>query len=225
MRRKVYRESWALFLECQFRMSISSFLGWVSSFSVMSEMSSLGVFFGRRSSLLFWQRVISCLYENTVFMEYTENIIFPCIFLRKIIFSFSVHRENILFWGKKSHLSWYKEDHIPRRVFWKDHLFRTFKENIIFPCIFWKRSSFIFRLKYKIIFSNNTKKIIFQCDFFGKTILSEHLEKENNAFCTVKVSRNVSSPLLSSSLVNLIFWWRLLIWWKNFSKCVRLRIE
>ena len=40
-----------------------------------------------------------------------------------------------------------------------------------------------------------------------------------------KVSRNASSPLLYSSIVNLIFWLRLLIWWKKFSKCLRLRIE
>ena len=47
--------------------------------------------------------------------------------------------------------------------------------------------SFIFRLKNKIIFSgkrnivfpDNTRKILFQCDFFGKTIFSGRLEKEN----------------------------------------------
>ena len=40
-----------------------------------------------------------------------------------------------------------------------------------------------------------------------------------------KVSRNTTSPLPSSSKVNLMFWWRLLIWMKKFSKCVRLRME
>ena len=52
-------------------------------------------------------------------------------------------------------------------LFWKDHLFRR-SENIIFPCIFSERSSFIFRLRFKIIFSgqgniifpNKTRKII-----------------------------------------------------------------
>ena len=39
-----------------------------------------------------------------------------------------------------------------------------------------------------------------------------------------EVSKSASSPLLSS-VVNLIFWWRLLMWWKKFSKCVHLRIE
>ena len=56
------------------------------------------------------------------------------------------------------------------RPFWKVHLFRRFEENIISPCIFYERPSFIFRLtckimflgKINIIFPNNTKKIIFQ---------------------------------------------------------------
>ena len=41
-------------------------------------------------------------------------------------------------------------------------------------------------------------------------------------FCFNKVSRNASSPLLSSSIINLIFWWRLLIWWKKFSNNIML---
>ena len=49
-----------------------------------------------------------------------------------------------------------------------------------------ERSSFIFCLKKKKsyfrekrnnIFPDITKKIIFKCDFFGKTIFSEHLKK------------------------------------------------
>ena len=44
-------------------------------------------------------------------------------------------------------------------------------------------------------------------------------------FCFNKVSRNASSPLLSSFIVNLIFWQRLLMWWKRFSKFVRLKME
>ena len=75
-------------------------------------------------------------------------------------------------------------------TFWKNHIFRKFEENIIFPCIFKERSSFIFRLTCKIIFSgkrniifpDNTRKIIFQRNFFGKTIFSGRLEKENMVF-------------------------------------------
>ena len=51
-------------------------------------------------------------------------------------------------------------------------------------------SSFISRLEHQIIFfwkrniifSNDTRNIIFQCDFFGKTILSEHLKRESVVF-------------------------------------------
>ena len=43
---------------------------------------------------------------------------------------------------------------------WEDHLFRKFEENIIFSCIFKERSSFIFGLRCKIIFSRK-RNIIF----------------------------------------------------------------
>ena len=66
-----------------------------------------------------------------------------------------------------------------------------------FHVYFWERSSFIFfRLKKKIIFSgkrnitcpdNTIRKIIFQCDFFGKTIFSEHLKEENMVFRAVTI--------------------------------------
>ena len=92
---------------------------------------------------------------------------------------------------------------ISQHAFWKDNLFRTFEKNIIFPCIylfiyfFWERSSFIFHLRGKIIFSgkrniifsNNTRKIIFQCNFFGKTIFSGRLEKKMVCRAVVSVPR------------------------------------
>ena len=59
-----------------------------------------------------------------------------------------------MFSGKrKYHLSrYYKKDHFQGRIFWKDHLFRIFEENIIFPGIFWEISSFLLCLKNKIYF-------------------------------------------------------------------------
>ena len=42
--------------------------------------------------------------------------------------------------------------------------------------------------KRNIIFHDNTRKIIFQRNFFGKTIFSEHLEKENIVFRAVKAA-------------------------------------
>ena len=70
---------------------------------------------------------------------------------------------------------------------------RTFEEYIKFPCIFWERWSFISRIKNNIIFlgkrnfifSDDTRKIIFQCNIFEKTISLEHLEKENIVYQAV----------------------------------------
>ena len=43
----------------------------------------------------------------------------------------------------------------------------------------------IFSEKRNIIFLDDTRKIIFQRDFFGNIIFSEHLEKENMVFRAV----------------------------------------
>ena len=108
-----------------------------------------------------------------------------------VSFIFRDKKKYHIFEENKCHLSWWcKENHILVRFVWKDHLFKTFEENIIFACIFWERSSSIFRLKnniilsekWNIIFPDDTRKIIFQCVFFRKTIFSENLEKENIVF-------------------------------------------
>ena len=133
----MYRETLALFLECQSRMPISSFLGRISSFSVMPEMLSLGVFFGKRSSLLFWQK------GNFIFVE-KRNATFTNIQKTSYLHVFfSPVKKYSIFEKKKCHLSsWYKKDHIPVQFFWKDHLFGTFEEYIIFPCIFLRKIIF-----------------------------------------------------------------------------------
>ena len=58
-----------------------------------------------------------------------------------------------------------------------------FLKKIIF--YFPPRIKIIFSRKRNIIFPNNTRKIIFQRDFFGKTIFSGRLEKENMVFRAV----------------------------------------
>ena len=121
------------------RMPISCFLGWISSFSVIPEISSLGVFFGKRSSLLIWQKgnFIFVGKRNITFTNIQKTSYFH-VFFEKYHLSFSVRKKNIIFSGKR---------------------------NAIFP--------------------HDIRKIIFQCNFFGKTIFSEHLEKENMVFCAV----------------------------------------
>ena len=57
--------------------------------------------------------------------------------------------------------------------------------------------------KRKIISPDNTRKIIFQCDFFGKTIFPEHLEKENMVFR--RVYRNQSIVFLCKSIDQFLY--------------------
>ena len=116
--------------ECQSRMPISSFLGWMSSFWVMPGMSSLRAFFRKKSSLLFSQK---------------GNFIF-------------VGERNITFANVQKH-------NISMYFFDKDHLsFSVRKKSIIFSG------------KRNAIFSYDIRKITFQCNFFGKTIFSEHFK-------------------------------------------------
>ena len=89
-----------------------------------------------------------------------------------------------------------------------------------FRVFFWERSSFIFRLRCQIIFSgkrnmilpDNTRKIIFPGDFFGKTIFSGRLEKENMIFRAVCDKRDsfpfsiVKMPYLCSNILWKIFY-------------------
>ena len=129
-------------------------------------------------------------------------------FLRKIISHFPL-KEKISFFREKipsfqiiQERSWPSAIFLKRPSFqdvWKlllkDHLLRTFEENIIFLVFFWERSSFIFCLRGDIIFSgerniifpDNTRKIIFQRNFFEKTIFSGCLEKENMVFRAVLI--------------------------------------
>ena len=79
---------------------------------------------------------------------------FPCISWEELSFTFRPEK-NIMFSGKKN--TFFPDN--TRKIVcrrdpsWKDHLFRKFEGNIIFPCIFEERPSFIFRLRCKIIFS------------------------------------------------------------------------
>ena len=107
---------------------------------------------------------------NIIFFGGAGNVTFKCIFSGQ---------DYLCFFDRRV-ISYFLNLHI-------------YTEYIIFPCIYWERSSFLLHLKNKIIFSRkrniifpgNTRNIIFQCDFFGKTIFSEHLEKENIVYRAV----------------------------------------
>ena len=77
------------------------------------------VFFGRRSSLPFWQKckVIFVGKRNTIFTKYTENIIFLCTFWRKMIFHFPSKEWDHIFGGKKYYLLW-RAPRVPECLKW-----------------------------------------------------------------------------------------------------------
>ena len=94
--------------------------------------------------------------RNTVFPDIKKKTMFRRAFLGQTIFS--EHLKKISYF---------------QVFFEKDHLSLCIKNNIIFSG------------KRNIIFPDNTRKIIFQSDFFGKIIFSKHLEIENMVLCSV----------------------------------------
>ena len=151
----------------------------------MPEISPLGV--------SFWAYLFLCQQGNVTPLtpaHIYRNYRISTRFLIRIIFFHFAPKKNIyqIFWKKEIHSFQISQKRsCPREFFWKDHLFRTFEENIIFPGTFLRniiflKNKIIFSGKRNIIFLDNTGKIIFQYDFFGKTIFSKHLEKENTVF-------------------------------------------
>ena len=55
-------------------------------------------------------------------------------------------------------------------------------------------------MKWNITFPDNTRKIIFQCNFFGKTICSDHLEKIW-FFCAVSCKSSAIDAVLRVLLI------------------------
>ena len=181
--------------------------------SVANQQWSLWLYIKYLMDMLprFWITWSSTFGKNSIFHPWQEfsastftarnDILYSMYFLRKTVFHFLPREKRSCFWEKNTIFPDNTRKIMCGRVpFWKGHLFRKFEENIIFPCIFKERSSFIFRLRCKIIFSgkgniifpNNTRKMIFQHNFFGKTIFSGCLEKENMVFCAVKVEHNAT---------------------------------
>ena len=104
----------------------------------------LGVFFRSKGIFVFLPGG-QCRVCNAY--AYIQKIsCFRAFFDKDHLLSFSAKRKNIIFSGKKKyHLSrYYKKDHVQARIFWKDHLFRTFDENIIFSGIFFEKDHLSF---------------------------------------------------------------------------------
>ena len=127
---------------------------------------------------------------------YTAKYHISMHFLIKIIFFHFPSKEKISYFPEKRNTIFPDITKKPcsSANFLKRPLFQNiWRKHHIFRYFFWERSCFLLRLKNKIIFSgkrniifpDNSRKIIFQRDFFGKTIFPKHLEKANPVFCAV----------------------------------------
>ena len=122
-------------------------------------------------------------------------------------------------------LRYHEKYHILVQCLWTDHLFITFEENLIFPYFYLRK---IFSLKYKFIFSrtgsiifpDNTRKIVFQCNFFRKmiTVISWASPFTGTKFISKKphkILANLSSVQVKGSYTQGFY-----IWTDNFGQGV-----
>ena len=105
-----------------------------------------------------------------------------------------MYKENIILYFLRKDISHFLSKEKVSCFREKDTIFpESLMKISYFRAFFWERSSFIYCLRCKIIFSrkrnmifpNYTRKIIFQQGFFQKIISSGPLEKENMVFRAV----------------------------------------
>ena len=154
-------------------------------------------FCGIRPSLIFLTRGAGgggawCHVCNT--RGYTQKISYFHVFFEKDHLSLSVQEKISYFWEKNTIFQIIQEMSYPSSALFEKTIFsERLKKISYFRVFFWERSSFIFRLRGKIIFSRkrniilpgHTRKIIFHRKFCEKTIFSGRLEKENVVFRAV----------------------------------------
>ena len=191
----IYSVSWFFFAEEQHMktpakvsMKVQGIARALFRMSIWSINHLYAYFCGIRSSLIFFLEEghgLTFIAPARVYRKYQISV----YFMRKII-SHSLPKEKIsCFRGKKTSFQIVQEGSCPGTAIFSEHL-----KKIYVRVFFWERSSFIFHPSSKIIFSgkrniifpNNTRKIIFQRNFFGKTIFSGRLEKTKYGFlCSV----------------------------------------
>ena len=129
----------------------------------------------------------------------TQKISYFHVFLEKSHLSLSAQRKNMFSGKKLPSFQIIQERSCDSKALFEKTIFSESLKKISYFCVFlWERSSFICRLRCKIIFSGkrniiflrNVRKIIFHHNLFGKTIFSGRLEKENVVFCAVAGSIN-----------------------------------
>ena len=149
-------------------------------------MSPLGIFFRGKGIFVYSPRG-QCHICNTY--AYIPKISYSHAFLLKIIFHFPP-KEKISYFLEKINIilpDVTKKVVFRRQFFGKTIFSEHLKKTSHFQVFFSERSSFLLCLKNENILlgkinTDNTMKIIFQCDFSGKTIFSKHLEKEDMVF-------------------------------------------
>ena len=165
-----------LFLQCQ--SSINTF-----SFSDAGNVTFKCIFLGGDYLCLFWQK------GSIIFVTFTHMYIKYHISMypwERSSFIFRVKKSIFfIFSGNKKYYisTYYKKDHILVRFLGKTIFSEHLKNTSYFDGFFWERWPFLLRLKIKIIFlgkrnitfPDNTRKVIFQCNSFGKRIFSEDL--------------------------------------------------
>ena len=116
-------------------------------------------------------------------------------FLRKAVFHFLPNEKRSCFRKKNPSFQFIQERSSAGVALFGKTIFSEGLKKISYFHVFFKKDHLLFsvRLGRKIIFSgkgniifpNNTRKIIFQRNCFGKTIFSGRLEKENMVFRAV----------------------------------------
>ena len=150
----------------------------------MPEMSPLGLFFRGIFVFLPGGQCHACnayayIQKISHFHAFLIKIIFFHFPLKKII-SYFQEKRNTIFPDIT------KKIMFRRQTFGKTIFSEHLKKISYFQVFFLEISSFllclknknIFSGKRKIIFPGNTRKIMFQRDFFGNTIFLEHLQRE-----------------------------------------------
>ena len=118
---------------------------------------------------------------------YTECIIFPCISWKRSSLSFCPRKKYYIFGEKIPSFQIIQERSYPSAALFVKTIFSEgLKKISYFRIFFWERSSFIFRLRCKIIFSgkiniifpDNTRKTIFQRIFLERPSFQDVWKKK-----------------------------------------------
>ena len=177
----------------------------------MPEISPLGVLFWGKGIFFFLQEDnVTLVIPTCEYRKYHNS----SHFLITIVFFHFPSKQKISYFLEKRNTI-FPDITIKilfRREFFGKTIFsEQLKKILYFQVFFWESVSFllclknkiIFSGKGKIIFSDDTRKIIFQCNFFEKNSFSKHLQKENMVFRVVDTTFPSCNPWrFRRSLVN-----------------------